>query len=230
MKQEITVKYPDSWKDITYKQYMQYYKMLKPYEGTDTYEKKNLELAALHFCDIPVELLYNLPKETFDKAVASIANLVQSNKQPLVKTFEVLNVKYGFVPALDEMSYGEYLDLTEYFKDPTEYAPIIMSIVYRPITKEISNMYEIEPYSGTSDPKIELFKHVLTMDVVFGAISFFLDLQKDLMNATLTYSMQILKTMKDPKALTVLQDLQKSGVDTIQLLSLLKMMLQNLTK
>ena len=128
------------------------------------------------------------------------------------------------------MSYGEYLDLTEYFKSMWEYMPIIMSVLYRPITKEMFGMYEIEPYAGTKESRIELFKHTLTMDVVFGAISFFLDLQKDLMNATLTYSAQILKTMKDPKALIVLQDLQKNGVDTIQLLSLLKMMLQNLTK
>ena len=230
MKTEITVKYPTSWKDITYEQYMKYYKMLKPYENTDTYEKKNLELAASHFCDIPVELLYNLPKETFDKAVASISNLIESNKQILVKTFEVGDTKYGFIPALDEMSYGEYLDLTEYFKNMWEYMPIIMSVLYRPITKEMFGMYEIEPYAGTKESRIELFKHTLTMDVVFGAISFFLDLQKDLMNATLTYSAQILKTMKDPKALIVLQDLQKNGVDTIQLLSLLRMMLQNLTK
>ena len=227
---EIIVKYPESWKDVKYSQYMQYHKMLSPYEGTDTYEKKNLELAALHFCDIPTDLLYNLPKDTFDKAVASISNLIGSNKQPLVKTFEVENTKYGFIPALDEMTYGEYLDLVEYFKNPTEFAPIIMSILYRPITKQLGDSYTIEPYSGTSENKIEFFRHILTMDVVFGAMSFFLDLQRDLMDATLTYLMQMVKTLKDPKALTVLQDLQKNGVDIIQLQSLLRMMLQNLTR
>ena len=227
---EITVRYPESWQDISYSQYMNYHRMLKPYEGTDTYEKKNLELSALHFCDIPTELLYNLPKETFDKAVTAIGKLIATDKQPLVQTFEIENVKYGFIPSLDEMSYGEYLDLVEYFKNPTEYAPIIMSILYRPITKQTNNNYNIESYSGTSDSKIELFKHVLTMDVVFGAISFFLDLQRDLLSATLTYSTETLKKVKDPKTLAVLQDLQKNGVDITQLQSLLKMMLQNLTK
>jgi hypothetical protein len=227
---EITVKYPESWKDIKYSQYIKYHKMLKPYEGLSTYQKKNLELAALHFCDVPTDLLYLLPKDTFEKISLAINNLANLGKQPLTKTFEIENTKYGFIPSLDEMSYGEYLDLVEYFKDATEYAPIILSILYRPIVKEFNDLYTIESYSGTHPNKIELFTHVLTMDIVFGAISFFLDLQKDLMNATLTYSMEMMKKLKDPKDIAVLQDLQKNGVDIAQLQSSLKMMLQNLTQ
>lgn len=227
---KITVKYPESWKDISYMQYLKYYKMLKPYEGTDTYNKKNLELGALCFCNVPTEALYKLPKETFDKVVNAVSNLVDSSKQILVQSFEVENIKHGFIPSLDEISYGEYLDLVEYFKNPVENAPILMSILYRPITKQIGDSYIIESYSGTSDKKIELFKHILTMDVVFGATSFFLDLLTDLLNATLSYSMMLLKKMKNPEALIVLQDLQKNGVDITQLPSLLKMILQNLTR
>lgn len=227
---KIEVIYPESWADVKYSQYSKYYKVIKPYINTDEFEKKSVEAAALHFCNVPAEALYNLPQDVFDKIVTAISNLISTDKQPLVQTFEVENTKYGFIPSLDEIAYGEYLDLVNYFKETWENIPIIMSILYRPVTKELGKQYTVESYTGTNDARIEMFKHVLTMDIVFGATAFFLDLQKDLLSGTLTYLTKSLKKMKDPKVLAALEDLQKSGVDTIQWLSLLKMMLQNLNK
>ena len=68
------------------------------------------------------------------------------------------------------------------------------------------------------------------MDIVFGAISFFLGLQTDLMKGTLTYSMQTLMTSKDPRIIAAREDLLKNGTDTTQLQHLQEMMLQNLTQ
>jgi hypothetical protein len=65
------------------------------------------------------------------------------------------------------------------------------------------------------------------MDVVFGAISFFLRLQIDLLNSTLVYSVQTLKKSKDPQVLAVLEDLEKNGTAITQLQSLLTTTLQS---
>ncbi len=230
---KLTITYPESWAEITLPQYLEYYKYVKPYEGTEEYNNKVLQSAALHFCKVPAEYLYKLPEKTFDK-VSECINTLFSNisKHPLVTTFNVENTKYGFIPNLDDMSYGEYLDLVSYTSDKNMWShmPIVMSILYRPVINNVGKLYTIEPYNGTKDDRIEMFKHILTMDVVFGAIAFFLNLQKDLVTGILTYSIENLKNLKDPEILAALEDSQKNGTDITQLQSYLTMISQNLTQ
>jgi hypothetical protein len=100
--------------------------------------------------------------------------------------------------------------------------------MYRPITKQLGNSYTIEKYSGTKPEITELFKDGLTMDVVFGALSFFLDLQKDLLIGTQIYLQEML-TNKTPDSSQVQAVLTQSGVSTTQLQSLQEMISSNLT-
>ena len=229
---KLTITYPESWAEITLPQYLEYYKFVKPYEGTDEFGHKSLQSAALHFCKIPAEYLYKLPEKTFDKVSKCLQNLFTNvDTMPLVKEFTVDGSTYGFLPEIDNMTYGEYLDLISYTssKEMWSYMPIIMSILYRPITQRVGKLYTIEPYNGTKDSRIELFKHVLRMDVIFGAVAFFLTLQKDLRTGILTYIQKVMTESKDPRILAALEDLQKSGVDITQLQSFLTMTSQNLT-
>ena len=57
-----------------------------------------------------------------------------------------------------------------------------MSILYRPVVKKQGDMYAIEPYSGTLNPKPFL---EVGMDVHFGALFFLLGLSTDLLSDTL---------------------------------------------
>lgn len=230
MNLQITI--PQSWADVKYDQYIKFYNAIKPWIDTDKYNDKVIEYAAFHFCDVSPEILYKLPDDVLLKVTNNIYAFIGKgfNESPLVKSFTIDNTEYGFIPALDEMSYGEYLDLVNYSKDVLINAPIVMSILYRPITKSLGKSYLITDYAGTNDDRIELFKHALTMDVVFGAIGFFLGLQKDLLSCTLTYTMDQLKKIKDPDVQALHQALTKSGVDITQLQSLQTTMLQNSTK
>jgi len=227
---QITISYPESWAEIKLSDYLKFYKQVKPYEGTDEAAKINLEAAALHFCKVPAEYLYSLPVDSFDKISNTLAKLFTDSKSmPLVAKFETNKTMYGFMPELDNMSYGEYLDLVSYTsKNMWDNIPIIFSILYRPVTNSLGKNYTIEPYTGTNDDRIELFKHVLTMDVVFGATAFFLGLQKDLQTGILTYTMEMMKNKTNPKISQALQDLEKNGVDIAQLQSFLTMTSQNL--
>jgi nanoRNase/pAp phosphatase (c-di-AMP/oligoRNAs hydrolase) len=67
------------------------------------------------------------------------------------------------------------------------------------------------------------------MDVIFGAVAFFLNLQKDLRTGILTYTQTLMTESKDPRILAALEDLQKNGVDITQLQSFLTTTSQNLT-
>jgi hypothetical protein len=216
---QITITYPESWAEIKYSDYLKFYKQIKPYEQTDQYETKSLEAAAVYFCKVPTELLYKLPNDTYNKLKNHITALFKTtNDIPLTNMFKVDQSDYGFIPELDNMSYGEYLDLVTYTeKNVIENIPIIMSILYRPVTHQLGKSYTVESYTGTNDDRIELFKHVLTMEVVWGAISFFTYLMAELLSATLAYSTQILKNKGDKETLAVLEDLQKNGLDITQL-------------
>jgi hypothetical protein len=229
---KLTITHPANWSEIKLVDYIKYYKHIKPWEGLPEYSEKAILTAVLYFSKVPAEYYLSLPKKAYDRVEATITNLLTSiNDQILVRTFTVEDQEYGFIPALDEMTYGEYLDLISYTKNNLwENMPTIMSILYRPITKKLGKNYQIQAYSGTNEDRVELFKHIMTMDVVFGAVAFFLNLQKDLLDATLTYSMEILKTTKDKEILAALADLEKNGVDITQLQSLLTMTSQSLTK
>jgi len=229
---KVTITYPGSWADIKYSDYNKYYKAIKPYEGTDEYNRVNLEAAALHFCKVPAEMLYKLPEVTLTKISDRLKLLFETvDKIPLSNQFTVDTTTYGFIPKLDDMSYGEYLDLVTYSeKNVWDNIPLLFGILYRPVKYSLGKQYTIESYAGTNDERIELFKHVLTMDVVFGAMAFFLNLQKDLLTGILAYSTEILQKQTDPKILAVLETLQKSGVDITQLPSLLTMTSPSLIK
>ena len=81
------------------------------------------------------------------------------------------------------MAYGAYVDISKYEKlDIDEDWKKIMSILYRPVTKKIGKLYEIQPYTG--DEENEHWNDV-NMEVHFGALFFFINLSKVLLNITL---------------------------------------------
>lgn len=216
---QITIKYPESWAEIKYTQYMKYYNAVKPYEGNTEYNRISLEAAALYFCNVPAEYLYDLPQEKFTKIQQSITALFEDSKKiPLSNILEVSGIKYGFIPDFNEITYGEYLDLVNYGgKDLWNNIPILMSILYRPIKMEWGKDYTIVPYTGTKDSTIEFFRDLLDMKIVFGSIGFFLTLYQDLLTGILRYSKAILEEKGDKATLAVLQDLERNGLDITQL-------------
>jgi hypothetical protein len=73
-----------------------------------------------------------------------------------------------------------------------------------------------------------LFKHALTMDIVWGAIGFFTLLSKDLLKGMMAYSIQKLEKMKSN---TLVQEtLTQNGVDMSVLQSSQEMISQSLKK
>ena len=225
-----TINCPQSWADVKLADYLEFYRGIKPYIGTEEYAEKIPLFAVFNFTDITEDQYRDLPESTLSEVQITLLNLLTNTQIPTIKSFDVAGIKYGFIPSLDDMAYGEYLDLVAYTKkDMWSNIPTIMSILYRPITKSVGPSYTVEKYSGTTEEKTALFLDALTMDIVFGAISFFLDLQKDLLIGTLTYSVEEMKKIKDPTVLAALQDLNGNGPVITQLQSYLTMTSQNLT-
>lgn len=222
-KKSKTITIPESWSEVSYKDY---YRFIQAIEGQEEDEQLVTEMCLQYICNLHTEDYYKLSKATF-KQVTDGINTLLTTKQPLVTAFEVFGKEYRFDPDLEKMSYGQYLDLTTYGKDLWKNMPIICSILYRPVKTKLGSMYELEPYSGTKDDTVQMFKELLTMDVCHGVVDFFLDLQTGLLKASLTSTMRSMK-----RSLTIQQQetLTKNGQDTQRLLHSVKETLQNLIK
>lgn len=229
MKQELEIIIPESWEDVKLSQYLAYTKALKPYQGTEEYDTVMYEKAINHFCNLSTDMLRKLPMENYNGIMNHIQELFnQGEKLPVIKKFTVGDTVYGFIPNLDDMTYGEYLDLSTYSKDLWTNLPTFLSIIYRPITKTKKDTYDIQPYEGTNQDVVDLFTTALTMDIVWGAIGFFTVLQKDLWKGMATYSIQMLEKMKTNSQ--VVETLIKNGEDISLLQSSQETISRNLIK
>ena len=210
MKRRIEVNLPTSWQDITLKEYLAYQKALKPYEGVEEYNSIVLEKAINHFCNISSEDLYSIPVESYNGLYDTVKEVFKEGYDlPLVQRFTILSTEFGFIPNLNEMSYGEYLDLSTYFKDMWVNMPTIMSILYRPVKRKSMGTYEIEEYNGKNNEALFL---EVPMDIHYGALFFFVRLLTALPSV-------ILKSMMDSENLpqSIKSVLERSGKITAQL-------------
>jgi hypothetical protein len=131
-------------------------------------------------------------------------------------------VEFGFIPNLDDMTFGEYTDLDTYITD-WEQMHKAMAVLYRPIKKNgLNGTYEIEKYNG-SITYSDVMKHA-PLDVVFGANVFFYTLGNELLKSTMTY----LENNKEIQTILHQHNLEKDGDGIVQSMLLLKETLSNL--
>lgn len=212
MKKEIQITVPKDWSAVTLKQYLALQKDLSNYGDN---EEGYLACLMHHLCHFDVAYLRALDTETYSKIKEDILSFYSKSNYELQRKIKVNGHTYGFEPNLSKIPYGAYLDISKYetFTIDENWAEI-MSILYRPVTKESMGLYEIEEYKGEIYPHI--FEEV-TMDVHFGALFFFLHLLMDLQSSTLKSLMDQVEIPHNIKSI-----LQKSGEITPQLFNLHK--------
>ena len=181
---KITV--PESMADITVRQYKKIAN-LKSKEGS----KKWLIQAISIFCNITQAQARKLTLAEMDRigAIVGHINNEDNNNQALQKIIEYRGVKYGFHPNLSDLTVGEFADLETYcgngfFDNLNE----ILSILYRPIKSTGGEFYTIEDYTGEMREK---YWDDLKMDVVLGAINFFLSIGEILVIGLPNYSKEM---------------------------------------
>jgi hypothetical protein len=98
--------------------------------------------------------------------------------------FKIKDLEFGFIPNLEEISFGEYVDLEKYLQNVSTFHKA-MAVMYRPIKETFQDKYTIHEYKG-SDEYSDLMKFA-PLQIVKGANVFFWTLEKDLLRATLTF-------------------------------------------
>lgn len=171
---------PTDLKEIKLSQYLRYLKVLKDNQDDETFVC--IQMVAI-FCNLNVADVMKIPVNDFAEIVEQLAKVLDQKPQ-LVRTFKMDGVHYGFIPNLDKMTIGEHATMDSLLGNDDNLA-LLMSVMYRPITKSALPFYQIEAYDG-DESKAELFKDV-RMDVVIGSILFFWNLSKELLSNILSH-------------------------------------------
>jgi hypothetical protein len=114
------------------------------------------------------------------KKITDKLNKALSEKPLLITRFKLGGTEFGFVPQLDDLSFGEFVDIENNIGD-WETMHKAMAVLYRPVTQRMGKKYEIEDYRGDS-----WYDAMLNMpaSVAVSAINFFFHLENDLLKAT----------------------------------------------
>jgi len=195
MKVELIV--PNSLNEVTLGQYQEYIK-LKDLSEVEM-SLKMIEI----FCNLNYEQVRYL-KATDVSAVISIISEMFDSKPGLINTFKIEGIEYGFIPNLDEMSFGEYIDLDTYIGD-WDNIEKAMGVLYRPVEMRKGNRYHIKEYEAGETQHLK----AMPLDAVLGSILFFYRLGNDLCEITMN---SLEDTEKED--LQVLLNSEKNGVGT----------------
>lgn len=175
MKVEVYI--PDTLSEITLDKYQRYLKI----QGNNTDENflaiKMIEI----FCGLRGDTIMQLKAKSI-KDITLILSDMFTEKPQLVREFKMNGKSYGFVPNLEDISFGEYIDLDTYIGD-MDNIHRAMNVLYRPIKQKINDKYLIEDYTGDDPDKMK----DMPMDAVLSSILFFYHLGMDLSQAMMSY-------------------------------------------
>ena len=162
---------PSELADITIEQYKRLAEL-----DLDTDDTSWVVEAICILCELQADDVQRLPLRDIERIAEVIKRLndPNQNNQPLQTRIDYKGVRYGFHPNLSKLTVGEFADVETYCKDGFfNNLTQVMSILYRPIKEEHGEFYTIEDYSGA---RLDNHWDGLKMNIVMGAVNFFLSI------------------------------------------------------
>jgi hypothetical protein len=187
MKFELNV--PTSLNEITLGQYQ---KFLVTKEGSNDEEfvaQKMIEI----FCGIELKEIAKMKLTDINDLILHFTKIfdVKPKFQP---TFKIGTQEFGFITSLEDISFGEYVDLENNLLKWDTYHKA-MAVMYRPITLKFKNQYKIADYEPNKE--IQDLMKFAPVDIAIGSSVFFWNLGSDLLQSSLSYLEK--QTQKDPR-------------------------------
>ena len=213
MKAKINV--PTNLSEITLRQYQEFLTAQETNEDEHYLEHKAIEI----FCHVPEEKIKTIAAHSVTEIANKISALFADQKE-LVRFFTLNKKEFGFIPNLDEISFGEYIDIDTYLSDwkNMHYA---MNVLYRPISHKKAGRYDLVGYDTEQrDRALQM-----PMDAVLGSIFFLFNLKKDLLKTTLNSLAEEVEIQQ-----VHLPHLDKNGGGTIRSMDLVKETLNELSQ
>ena len=224
---EFNLTIPRDLGDITLRQYQKY---LKVYDSWDKEDEQYIKVKMLQiFCELSPEDVFKIPLASYDNIIAHIIDLLNTESKLVTKFTmtgknsegEDTSVEFGFIPKLDDMSFGEYIDLEKYYSD-WDTMHKAMAVLFRPISHKKKEYYRIDNYEGT-----ERYGDVMLdmpLNVALGSMGFFLRLGQKLPIYMMDYLEEVLTKEEVPPQLK--QILGEDGAGISRYIHSLRVMLQ----
>ena len=164
---------PNKLSEITLRKYQKFVKL-----NVEDADERFLQIKMIEiFCEISHEKVLKIKFSDADRVTAILGDMFLQ-KPKLVTKFKLNGVEYGFIPELDEISFGEYIDLDTYLGD-WENIHTAMNVLYRPIESEKGERYVIKDYNvDTKDNLLDM-----PLDAVISSVFFFLSFRERLVNS-----------------------------------------------
>ena len=212
---KINIKVPESLNEITLEQYQKFDKLIKDNEPSDFVNQKTIEI----FCGIDLKDVARIRIADVNEILEHLNNLLQQ-RTPLINTFKLGSTEFGFIPKLEDITAGEYIDIENYLSD-AQTLHKAMAVLYRPTSNKVKNMYLIEEYEN-SDKYSEVMKYI-PLGVALGSMVFFYTLLNDCVSGLMDFIHSEVEQSEQAKKV-----LEKNGVGINQFMQQHKEMFSNL--
>jgi hypothetical protein len=216
MKIEIDI--PSSLSEISLDRYQKYMLTLNNSDDKEFVFQKMIEI----FCGLELKEVVKMKASTVIELVQHFDKLF-NEKTKFKHRFKLNGVEFGFIPDLEEISWGEYIDIESNI-GAFQNMHKALAVMYRPIVKDVKGKYEIEPYKGDLSYS-EVLKYA-PLDVILPASVFFWTLGIELISSTLSS----LEKMKNKTHIQKMFNSQNNGVGIAQSIMSLKETLEDLKK
>jgi hypothetical protein len=177
MKLELLI--PTTLDEIPLKHYQEFRRTADGSNDAEFISEKMIQL----FCGIELKDVVKIKATDLTDMVEHF-NKLFSVKQPFRNRFKIGEIEFGFIPDLENISWGEYIDAEKYLSS-WDNMHKAMAVLYRPIVKKDGDKYEIMEYNGSSEYS-ELMKFT-PVSIALGASLFFWTLGIELLEALADY-------------------------------------------
>ena len=166
------IQVPTDLNDITVGQYQRYMTANTEDADEDFLLFKTIEV----FCDVDMKAVSQFPLDVAHDIAQEVIAVLNTEK-PFQSFFEFDGVEYGFLPDLEAMTIGEYIDLESGLAEVKELHKAA-AVMFRPVKKKRGELYTIEPYSG-SNADVHRAKD-FPVGAVSAAVVFFYNIASEL--------------------------------------------------
>lgn len=174
------VEIPKTLDDVTLRTYIAYMKAKTDAERISAYTGVKRKLIE----DWTYEAV-NKTLELIERSVSECTPIHQS-------TFRIEGRLFGFIPDMDLLTMREHVDMEtwaqEIWKGETvnwSHMPQLMAVLFRPVTAQLGQYYDIEKYSMESAKRYVETLKAMRMSQVQGALVFFSTIARECVTDTL---------------------------------------------
>ena len=188
------IQVPTHINDITLEQYQRFALINTEEQDKEFFMFKTIEI----FCGVDIALVSKMRLSDAESVSNEVLEVLQQNV-PFTNKFELDGIKYGFIPDLQSISLGEFIDLEEGLSKDKDFHKAA-SVMFRPIVKEFGELYTIDGYEASTE-----MHHVMKqapVGIISAAIVFFYSIAKELLKASQDFSSQ-----EKEEAMTILEKL-----------------------